>query len=794
MPGGKCVFNEIWMRNEKYKDWLVPSSSRFKAECSLCNRSIEIANMGESALTSHLRSKKHKKFIEMKNKTVIKDFLDVTKPSVSAIQRETSDNASTVPAAAAVISKQPETLDSTVSRNEHLRAEIIWALKVLSGNYSYKSCENINLTFQLMFPDSEIARKFTCGEKKCSYLSVFGIAPYFTKLLKDKAKSENEYVLLFDESMNQCLQSKQLDCHIRIWDGDHITSRYYSSDFLGHATSDILFEKINSKCLELGSKNLVQLSMDGPNVNWKVFEMMFEHLKQEGNVNLLNVGSCGLHVMHNAFSTGCVVFSEVEKTASALYRLFKDSPARRDDYLNIDKNAKFPLKFCKSRWLENVSVLTRLLDILPTVKTFMTSVEKKDIPDPKTKSFEVIKNIVNDELFPAKCNFVIFIAKEIEPFLTLYQTDKPMIPFLAGDLHNLIKELMEKFLKDEIPTSSLKLLEIKVEDLKMHKDASQVNIGFASKRIVRDLIKEKKISAKQQIEFYINCKEFLMKMTRKLLDKCPLKYSLVRNMSCLDPRTFVENRKKSNMTKMSNILMLLADCGRIKETDCDTALKQYNNFLETFYTMDNKNQYRSCCGNVFNPLADDASRFFYDFLAKDLSYCNLWNVVKTLLLLSHGQASVERGFSINKNLIIENLSEESLIAKRIIADYIISVGGIENVLITKELLVSCAGARQKYLTYLDDQKRNKIKPVASEKRKKILGDIDELKKKKKLLENDIVELEKSSVKFANKAEDTGKLTLVAKSNALRRSALEKKQILNNVDDELNSACLNLKNS
>lgn len=54
--------------------------------------------------------------------------------------------------------------------------------------------------------------------------------------------------------MNQILQKIQLDCHLRIWDGDHITLKYYSSDFLGHARSDILFEKILSKRLELESR------------------------------------------------------------------------------------------------------------------------------------------------------------------------------------------------------------------------------------------------------------------------------------------------------------------------------------------------------------------------------------------------------------------------------------------------------------------------------------------------------------------------------------------------------------
>lgn len=44
------------------------------------------------------------------------------------------------------------------------------------------------------------------------------------------------------------------------------------------------------------------------------------------------------------------------------------------------------------------------------------------------------------------------------------------------------------------------------------------------------------------------------------------------------------------------------------------------------------------------------------------NYVALFDVVETLLMLSHGQASVERGFSVNKEIEIENLSEHSLVA------------------------------------------------------------------------------------------------------------------------------------
>ena len=37
-------------------------------------------------------------------------------------------------------------------------------------------------------------------------------------------------------------------------------------------------------------------------------------------------------------------------------------------------------------------------------------------------------------------------------------------------------------------------------------------------------------------------------------------------------------------------------------------------------------------------------------------------ILKTILTLSHGNASVEHGFSINKNLVDVNLSQKSIIA------------------------------------------------------------------------------------------------------------------------------------
>eukprot|EP00117_Sycon_ciliatum_P040123 scpid49772/ scgid29541/ len=169
---------------------------------------------------------------------------------------------------------------------------------------------------------------------------------------------------MFDESLNFNLQPKQLDVLVRFWNGDQICSRYYTSHFLGHADADTILSKLMDTCTDLGLSGILQLSMDGPNVNWSVFDKLSKEVEVEAGHRLLNVGSCGLHVLHNAFKLGCSKAGwDIEHAMCCLHWLFHDDPARREDYVELSGSSTFPLKFCGHRWLENVPVAERLLDI-----------------------------------------------------------------------------------------------------------------------------------------------------------------------------------------------------------------------------------------------------------------------------------------------------------------------------------------------------------------------------------------------------------------------------------------------
>ena len=185
-------------------------------------------------------------------------------------------------------------------------------------------------------------------------------------------------------------------------------------------------------------RQLVSLGMDGPNVNFKLLDLLQkEHGELYGSAQVIHVGSCGLHTLHNALKAGFTVW-QVEKILRAMHILFHTVPARREDYTNVTGASSFPLPFCGHRWVENVPVAERAIEVWPVLQIYVDAVKKKKVPNPDTASYDTIVTAQGDPFIIAKLQFFLAISRTFNPFLTKYQTDEPMLPFLAKDLTELL--------------------------------------------------------------------------------------------------------------------------------------------------------------------------------------------------------------------------------------------------------------------------------------------------------------------------------------------------------------------
>ena len=86
---------------------------------------------------------------------------------------------------------------------------------------------------------------------------------------------------------------------------------------------------------------------------------------------------------------------------------------------------------------------------------------------------------------------------------------------------------------------------------------------------------------------------------------------------------------------------------------------------------------------------------------------------------------------------------------------------------------------------IDGEKRKKVEQRRGQKRTTVLDELNDLKEQKKRMKSNIEALFKSAYDLAEKAESTGKVTFISRSNRMRRSATEKEGELKSIEEEIN---------
>ena len=100
----------------------------------------------------------------------------------------------------------------------------------------------------------------------------------------------------------------------------------------------------------------------------------------------------------------------------------------------------FPHTFSATRWLANIPVCQRALEIWDDVKEFINT------QSPKThgKSLDSLRDWSKDDLLEVKANCFMTLARDVNKFLTLFQSGAPMMPFLATELKAVLTNLLKR--------------------------------------------------------------------------------------------------------------------------------------------------------------------------------------------------------------------------------------------------------------------------------------------------------------------------------------------------------------
>ena len=121
---------------------------------------------------------------------------------------------------------------------------------------------------------------------------------------------------------------------------------------------------------------------------------------------------------------------------------------------------------CEFSWVQNKKVTERLLHVWDDMKQGFAYWEKlPKLKRPPSKSYETMKKAIGDLFIVSKLHFFTYVSGLVEPFITLFQTDKPGIPFMYLSLKDLVLKLLEIIVKPIVLKSCSNGNKLKTIDL-----------------------------------------------------------------------------------------------------------------------------------------------------------------------------------------------------------------------------------------------------------------------------------------------------------------------------------------
>jgi hypothetical protein len=359
------------------------------------------------------------------------------------------------------------------------------------------------------------------------------------------------------------------------------------------------------------------------------------------------------------------------------------------------------------------------------------------------------------------------VSKDFERFLTIFQDSKPLIHELHDEMTELLRSLLLRFVKPELvkdkcPQSLVRFLEKDIErDNFLPND--KIDIGSEASKTLKQL----KEDSTQSGTYQSTCRDI-----KKMMEKCaayvakklPFSNVLLKNIACLSPLLRTE---PSSLQMIAAVVVNLPYCNSAEKSD--SVVREWRKYQdevipETFFIED-------------KGVKDDGTAYIkykrVDYYwhrvmqmtdnRGDPKYPTLAAVVKMALSLSHGQADVERGFSINKHILNDRslLSEKVLCATRTVKEVLVRHGSVTSVPITPALIAAYRGAYKLYKDDLELSKTQKAQESAAGKRKERVDDQESIMKAKK---RELEEKQAQAEKLIN--EGTERLTMAVQSNNL----------------------------
>ena len=152
-----------------FKDWIQRHENNYKASCKVCQKAIDLSNMGRGALISHSQGKGHKNAMALvagptmlhfvKTKQVSKEIESVKDTLLTADESHSSQQGKSIPG-------QQSSMKAFTTKEIVMKAEILWSIKSVMVHFSFNASADIGDLFNRCFQTVRLLQNLLVGKQR----------------------------------------------------------------------------------------------------------------------------------------------------------------------------------------------------------------------------------------------------------------------------------------------------------------------------------------------------------------------------------------------------------------------------------------------------------------------------------------------------------------------------------------------------------------------------------------------------------------------------------------------------
>lgn len=330
-----CIFNDNWMKDSRFSNWLAKHDDINKARCIYCMNVFSVKYDGVNAVQSHSNSKKHISTVQSRQKSaVIKNYF----------------------------------VTQDIKENDAVAAiELSKCFHCVKHHHSYLSTDcGVKLELK-HFSDATLAKKIRLGRTKMEALVQNVLCPFAIEVPLKKLKYPINLPFSLSTDASNKGNRKFFPLAVRFFDlekgaKDYLLDFYEEPDETSESIFNTILRAIENFGLDI--QNITAFGADNASVNYGKNCSVYEKLlKKKPSIIKAN---CNCHVLHNTAKHSLKLLKyDVETLVIKVFNEFSISAKRitelKDCFEFVQQDFHNVLRHISVRWLSLYTAVDRLI-------------------------------------------------------------------------------------------------------------------------------------------------------------------------------------------------------------------------------------------------------------------------------------------------------------------------------------------------------------------------------------------------------------------------------------------------